>query len=67
MESIELRQDMPGFYLIAGNLSLEMLKVVILYKYHLSENNHFLFSIVQNQLQVTFFLCLLLVFTDSLC
>ena len=30
MESIELRQDMPGFYLIAGNLSLEILKVVIL-------------------------------------
>ena len=30
MESIEFRQDMPGFYLIAGNLSLEILKVVIL-------------------------------------
>ena len=43
------------FYLIAGDLSLEMLKVVILYKYHLSEINRSLFSIVQNQLQITFF------------
>ena len=32
MESIELRQDMSGFYLISGDLSLEML-MVILYKY----------------------------------
>ena len=33
MESIELRQDMSGFYLISGNLSLAILDVVILYKY----------------------------------
>ena len=34
MESIELRQDMSGVYLISGDLSLGMLRV-ILYKYFL--------------------------------
>ena len=52
------------FYLITGDLSLEMLKLVILYKYHLSEINRFLFSIVQIKCR-SLFLCLLLVFTDG--
>ena len=56
MESIELRQDMSGVYLISGDLSLGMLKVIlynILYC-HSSENNCCsLSSVVQNHPQFT--------------